>query len=200
MDTGSLVKLLPIGTALAGYAGGIFSEPLKSAIKRRQDKTALRRSLYAEIAANYESALFTRLEFASKPNSTGLPALDKLLRREVFDEAMKNPILFNQLYESNTIVQFYLALKLAAEKTGSEQNMALERLLTLTKTSMGHRRIDRSQLRRNSILVGEFETTFQKRMRLFYHRISTRNVKPGNGCFPPESLPHKIVAMLRGHP
>ena len=49
MDVDTLAKIgVPVATAIIGFVGGIFSDGIKDAIKRRHDLICLKRSLYWE--------------------------------------------------------------------------------------------------------------------------------------------------------
>lgn len=54
MDAELLWKLIPIGTGIVGYIGGIFSEPIKAALKRKQEAKHLKVALYAELFRNLD--------------------------------------------------------------------------------------------------------------------------------------------------
>jgi hypothetical protein len=126
-DDNRWIQLLPLITGGLGYLGGIFSEPIKSWLKRRQERAALRESIYTEIWHNMYT-IEQEMEKAQRDKQHFERVSNPFLRFfafECYDYACRNtPILLNALPEAITIRLIYDVFKDLADKKDPELLLA----------------------------------------------------------------------------
>jgi len=113
MEADTLWKLAPLATGVAGYIGGILSEPIKAALKRRQETSALRRSIYAELLRNLD-VIENAVERARKERDyfSKYNPFPDFMTFECYEYVKKNqPITFNFLPEATTINMVYAVMR-----------------------------------------------------------------------------------------
>jgi len=98
------------GTYLAGVLTGLLKSPMERWISRRGERKRLRYSLYQEYGYNNDKLFWQVVQ-----NSNGIPRADIMpisvwLRREAYDEALRNPSLFREIPEHRFFDNFYLHL------------------------------------------------------------------------------------------
>ena len=118
MDADLLWKAAPLVTGIAGYIGGILSEPIKTSIKRKQEASQFKKGLYAELFRNLEVIEGTVLrvkqekDYLSKYNP-----LPEHLSFECYAYCKKQPLTFNLFPEASVISGIYSLLdSLVTEK------------------------------------------------------------------------------------
>lgn len=103
---------MPIGALAAAlaYVGGVLTKPLQDFILDRRDRTRLRKTLYSELAGNYDS-IFKLRDWLQRKEGNDIvdPSLftSAQINLDGFDYARKQPILFHSLNEAHDLKALY---------------------------------------------------------------------------------------------
>lgn len=121
MDNQALYKVAPtVLISIATYLGGLFTEPVRKWLINRAERMRLRNALYAELHANFDH----HIPYVSglHPES-GNPriAFEKAFRTEVYQEALKQPILSRELREAPAFSDLYELLARTSALPEAEQ-------------------------------------------------------------------------------
>jgi hypothetical protein len=217
MDVDALLKSIPLGAILGvlGYIGGIFTKPLTERITTWDERKRLRKSLYNELGGNLERLFFYFLKLGGIGPPDSYPAIDRWLRKEAYNEALKQAVLFNTLKESAFFSDFYMAVEEIKNRPDEKQR---DPILSITggwlKSQISAKRISRRQLRkslrgtlysRGSLNTSLFARPLEGWLTKQYHRLIWRNVqKPiqdqGVTYMPPSTLFERMKAIWRGIP
>jgi hypothetical protein len=131
MDSQALYKFGPmVLISIATYLGGLFTEPAKKWLSNRAERKRLRRALYAELAANLiaPGSFLTYVSGVMEPKIYPRFAFEQMFRTEVYQEALKQPILFREIREAPTFSMLYEGLARARTLPEAEQLAWLQKL------------------------------------------------------------------------
>lgn len=103
---------LPILTAVGGYIGGIFSEPLKHILKSYLDRRAMRTVVYLELATNLDTILALGMNREKGYEFKVLKGtLDVNLSFKNYEYAESQPLIFHQLKEAAYVRSLYSGIR-----------------------------------------------------------------------------------------
>ncbi|MFY9727207.1 MAG: hypothetical protein WB579_25365 [Bryobacteraceae bacterium] len=130
MDSQVFYKFGPtVLISIVTYFGGLFTEPAKKWLSNRAERKRLRRALYAEMAANLTAEPFlTYVSGIQDPANYPRFAFEQMFRTEVYQEALKQPILFREIREAKTFSLLYEGLARARTLPEAEQMAWLQKL------------------------------------------------------------------------
>ncbi len=209
MDVGAILKAWPAGAiAVAGYLGGIFSEPLKRRIANRDERIRLRNALYAELGSNLEILFIYSLDlynmFAGNPSK--FPSLDKIIRRDVLDKAAKEqPVTFRELGREATVISsFYDAIPPILDMELGERVVAIDHLQSWIEDIINRQRyLSKRKLRKvMTTPPPAYRNPTIARLQKRYNQVIERNIPktPELAYKSPENLYQHIKAICRGIP
>jgi len=196
MDSQALYKFGPMVLISIGtYLGGLFTEPVKKWLSNRAERKRLRRALYAELRANADWHQFlTYLSGIKAPGNYPRFAFEQIFRTEVYQEALKQPILFREIREAQTFSLIYEGLVRARTLPEEEQ---VEWLGKMSKSANDW--VKQGRLSRQLLHLPHPLTVWRRKK---YAQLVWRNVEPDNKLLfrAPDNLLKRIRAVCRGIP
>jgi len=133
MDTDGWLKLAPIATGIAGYLGGILSEPIKSWIKEHRELKSIRKSLYVEVFRNMD--VLEHIHDKHTADSDYFPSVGsykEFLTFDAYEYVKKNsPLAVTKLAEAGTLTALYTVFH-----SFTEGNRSPEHLLTYNDAAL----------------------------------------------------------------
>ena len=199
------------GLQILGSAGtfvlGVLTERFKSGGKNRADRKRLRKALYAEIAANTESVMLYQCRSREKgksPEESGHPTLKQWIRMEVYEEALKQPILYREIKESHIFSDIYLSLTLLKDIPSAEADHAGRQFTewmfdVVKKGQLSRRELSKPGFRYMALFKKSFVPGWIRKQ---YYTFHHRNIKTSGYTrfHATDTLPKKIRALWQGLP
>jgi hypothetical protein len=201
----TLGTVLPVITAVAGYVGGILSEPIKKRLMLRQERELLRQGLYSELCRNLESCFFFILDLHQpRPTWAGrYPYVKNWERREVFDKALnEQPLLFHQIKESKPLTQFYLGISLLKNLAEDKQIEAIKNLSSYLGANINDGTLSYKQIRKRTEFMPSDVKNRTSVVSRIYHYLTSRNIPKATTMVyePSNTIWLKVRAMVAGVP
>ena len=193
-----------VGGAVLGFLFGRFNKRLDHRVERKKLKNAL----YAELGANYQTLVMHSLDlhyYEAEARPMRQPDVKDWIRTEVYNDALKRPVLFRELKEAKVLDDFYFAITKAVVKPIAERREAIKHVFDWFVLNVDNGSISR---RRMYVVTGPFGHVYKPRWRTWlsrtYAKLISRNLKraPNEsiGYMPPKTVIEHFEAIRTGLP